>query len=102
MGPDAIQRLKGYLGQRKEEGFPSNVLGLRNLDYCVDRFGLAYRTAGSFGPDEVVLLRQAVRWSGMKEIRVDRPVQQLEEMDDWLRNAALTWTQTGYLSVGKR
>ena len=96
---DAIQRLKAYLKNTKEEILPGNLSDSPNIDYSVDRFGLAFQRTGRLGPDEIVLLRQAVRWSGMDEIRVDRPTDQPELMDQWLRNAALTWTPSGYLSA---
>lgn len=97
--PDAIQRLKAYLGQTKELVLPDKLPDLPNLDYSVDRFGLAYSTTESIGPDEIVLLRQAVRWSGMTGIRVDRPSGQSDQIDQWLMNAGVTWTPSGHLSA---
>jgi ATP-dependent DNA helicase RecQ len=97
--PDAIQRLKAYLGHTGEVISPDKLPGLPNLDYSVDRFGMAYLPAKELGPDQIVLLRQAVRWSGMEDIRVDRPSEQPEQMDHWLRNAGMAWGPSGYLSA---
>ena len=97
MTTDPIQKLKKYIKSGEAISPPKALLGVPNLDYSVDRFGLAYN--GTLGPDEIVLLRQALRWSGMKEIGIERPSGQSEEMDQWFKNAGMRWTSSGFLSV---
>ena len=83
---DPIQRLKAYIDwNTRDIAWPHKLAGVPNLDYGIDRFGLARssRKDNVLGPDEIVLLRQAVRWSGMPEIRVDRPSDQPDEMVPW-------------------
>ncbi len=81
------------------EALPDQLSCFPNIDYSVNRFGLARCSVGDFGPDQIVLLRQAIRWSGMDEVRVDRPLHQPKQMDQWLKNAGVKWTPGGYLSA---
>jgi len=103
--PDAIQRLKAYLKQ-SFDALPDTLSGLTNLDYSVDRFGLAYRTTGRLEPAEIVLLRQAVRWSGFigrngipVGYSLEQQVSYTEKTNQWIRNAGVKWTTNGFLSA---
>ena len=95
---DAIQRLKTFIKEPPQEqniSLPSSP----ELGYAVERFRMAYQTSGLLGPDEIVLLRQAVRWSKMSDIRIDRPTHQSEQLDQWCSNAGLSWSASEYLSA---
>lgn len=96
---DPIERLRAYLRNTKENVFPEESSDKPDLECAVDRFGMTYRDSMTLGPDEIVLLRQFVRWSGMQDIRVDRPSKQSEKIDIWFRKAGIDWSSTGYLSA---
>ena len=100
MVSDPIQRLKTYISANQNDiQWPEKLSEIPNLDYAVDRFGLARRSSEYIGPDEIVLLRQVIRWSGMTNIRVDRPINQPNDFDKWLNNAGVRWSSSGYLSA---
>ena len=109
--PDAIQRLKDYLKQsfdvlpdKLPRLSPDKLPRLSKhdytvLDYSVDRFGLAYHKTRTLGPDEIVLLRQVVRWSGMHQIGVKPTTEQAEQIDRWSKKTGVTWTKGVNLSA---
>lgn len=95
---DAIQRLKAYIkGAPVSQGI--ELSHSPDLKYAVERFRLAYEKSGILGPDELVLLRQVIRWANMLNIRIDRPTSQSEQFDKWCRNAGLSWSASGDLSA---
>lgn len=94
---DSIQKLKLYIKNTETVSTPNIFHGKPNLEYSVDRFGLAYN--GILGPDQIVLLRQALRWSGMEGIGIKQPLGQSEKMNQWLKNAGMKWTSNGFLSA---
>jgi ATP-dependent DNA helicase RecQ len=96
--PDAIQRLKSYFKGVPEEQNIS-LQSSPDLNYAVERFRMAYQATRLLGSDEIVLLRQVVRWSNMPDIRIDRPTHQSEQLDQWFSNAGLLWSTSGYLSA---
>jgi len=99
---DPIQRLKAYIDwNTKDIVWPDKVEGEPDLDNAVDRFGIARSSRADrlLGPDEIVLLRQVIRWSEMSDIRVDRPSGQYKEMNEWLKSAGTIWSPGGYLSA---
>lgn len=95
---NAIERLQRCLGLDAVHNHVDELSAGANLDYAVDRFCFASR-GGDFGPDQVVLLRQAVRWSGMSQIRVNRPEEYDEQLEARLTRAGIRWSSDGFLSA---
>lgn len=89
---DALGKLRNALRARRPPDEP--ILPLRaepSFAYSVDRFLSAWAQAGTFGPDQTVLLRQALRWSNQESIFVGpKPA---ENADGWrtLENAGVAW-----------
>lgn len=94
---DSIDRLKAYLGSSEKINFPDKLsFFVPTFNYAVDRFGMAYGESKILGSDEIVLLRQAIRWSGMTDIRLNRP-SNYPEIEKLLEKAGLKWSLNGYL-----
>lgn len=68
-----------------------------SFGYAVARFALARSQSQTFGPDETVLLRQALRWSGQPHLLVDRPAPPPPGLDGWLRKAGVSWSAAGHI-----
>lgn len=95
--PDPLQRLRTCFGQDDDPG-TGRLPSKPGFDYAVDRFRLAYQQ-GSLGPDQVILLRQAIRWCGMPQISIQKPADTPEEFDSWLQKAGVSWAPHGALSA---
>ena len=96
--PNAIDRLQNCLGRDPAHNHVDELHAGADIDYAVDRFCFASR-GGDFGPDQVVLLRQAICWSGMSQIRVNRPEEYDEQLEARLTRAGIRWSLDGFLSA---
>ena len=96
--PNAIERLQRCLGRDPAHNHLNELRAGAGLDYAVDRFCFASQ-GKDFGPDQVVLLRQAIRWSGMPRIRVNRPEEYDDQLEDRLTRAGIRWGLDGFLSA---
>jgi ATP-dependent DNA helicase RecQ len=89
---DPLGKLRSALRARRPSVEPIPPLpAAPSFAYAVDRFLSAWGQAGNFGPDQAVLLRQALRWSKQEAIFVGpKPA---ENAEGWrtLENAGVEW-----------
>ncbi|MBZ0264225.1 DEAD/DEAH box helicase [bacterium] len=99
MTTEASNKLRTSFTANLDDLAPITLNNTPSFEYAVNRLYMALSDAHEIGPDQIVLLRQAARWSGRDKIRVDRPKNDSDELEDWLRKADIEWTNNGYLSV---
>ncbi len=96
---DPIPRLKDMIARNAVAASNGALPSCPTASYAIERFGLAFGATGQVGADEAVLLRQAVRWSGMPYLHVERPDWFDELGENFLRQAGVTWSSNGFLSA---
>lgn len=95
---DPLQQLRAALAS--DGGAPVSELPSEpTFQYAVSRFALARALSKKFGPDEIVLLRQALRWSGQPHLLVGPPDLAHSGMRGWLQKAGIEWSSDGHLSA---
>jgi ATP-dependent DNA helicase RecQ len=93
---DPTGRLRSALLERRPPDISVSNLPLQpTFAYAVERFLSAWSQSRVFGPDEVVLLRQAIRWSNLESILVG----QKPDEECWLnlQRAGIEWGFDGHL-----
>jgi ATP-dependent DNA helicase RecQ len=97
--------LLGQLRDSLRMGHPPTKSGSGTLPetprsaYAIYRFLLSWSQAGELGADQAVLLRQALRWSGVTDLFVgDRPAS-YETLKYSLRKVGVDWSDSGRLKV---
>jgi ATP-dependent DNA helicase RecQ len=67
--------------------------------YAVQRFFLSWAQVGELGVDQVVLLRQALRWLGVSSLLVGASPIWNDELINWLKRAGMDYKPGGELRV---
>ena len=98
---DPLRHLKSALigGAPPPDSVSFVSCGQPNLVYAVDRLFASWAHAGSFGPDQAVLLRQALRWSPSSSLLVGIKPPEDPDFLRCLQNAEINWSPMGQLSV---
>ena len=95
---DPTGRLRSALQNRRPPEAHQPCLPLQpTFDYAVERFLSAWSRSGVFGPDEAVLLRQAIRWSNLESILVGTKPD--EECWQNLQRAGIQWGWDRHLRI---
>ena len=73
--------------------------GKPTASYAVERFFLSWAQVGELGVDQVVLLRQALRWLGISSLLIGASPIWSEELINWLKHAGIDCYPGGELRV---
>jgi hypothetical protein len=98
---DPLRQLKSALisSEPPPDAKTFALSGQPNLVYSVGRFLASWAQAGSFGPDQAVLLRQALRWSPSSSLLVGIKPPDDPDFLRCLDNAEISWSPMGQLRV---
>ena len=96
---DEIQKLKEFLNNNNGDEPNFECASKPDFGYAVGRFCKSYHLKDQLSPDDVVLLRQCLRWSGLIDIRINRPVFNSDQLEILLKKSDMDWSSSGYLSA---